>query len=837
MQLKQYQRACLNRLNQYLWALKETQAKVERATSLGIEFDWVSQAWKAVRGDSLYTPRINGLGASIPSVCLKVPTGGGKTLLAIKALDAINTLHRSAQPGMVLWIVPSTQIYNQTLRAMRDRSHPYRQELDMASGGRTLILEKDNLFSPEDIREQLVILLLMLPSANRQNKETLKIFQDRGGFEAFFPPEDQTEGHADLLKRIPNLDTYGTGYGPFSRLVKTSLGNTMRLLSPLIVLDEGHKAYGDIARETLASFNPSFVLELSATPSRESNILANISGQDVLREGMIKLPINVNSRASADWHDALIASHLKRLELEQVAREYENQSGEYIRPICLIQVERTGDKQRLPGFVHAEDVRDYLITKCNVLPEEIAVKSSERDEIENIDLLDPDCQIRYIITKQALQEGWDCPFAYVLATLVNARAPVSMTQLVGRVLRQPYARKTNIPSLDESYVYFCRDRTGRLLDRVYASLREEGLDDVQGAVNIRRGNAPVTDMVEQQILPQFAEYVGKVYLPCFVVPDGSGKFREVGYEIDILSRVDFEKIDLSLFDSLALNPSQTGDTSVAIGLDGVEGPRTVSTAVDLPLDLAFITRQLLEVVPNPWVAYAIAGETIERLSTRYSEGEIRRDLGFVIAELKKTLVKGRDAQAESIFLNLLQTEQLRFWLVAGCAGNAIPSRIRARSGHRLRHSDTDALPARSLFDYPADEFNETEAAVALFIDRQEKILWWFRNTVPGGYSLQGWQPHRVHPDFVALQGVSDTGEAPRQPTVQVLEIKGLHLKNEDTDYKKGLFDLCNRYSQPRPWDEIKQDFSDHNLNFQVVFEDEWGRVLNAVLSADTQMAR
>jgi len=814
-----------------LQALKDARAKQAQAAALGIDYEWDKQAWKVVRGDALYAPRRNGLGELLPVVCLKIPTGGGKTLMAINALDDINSLYRGEQTGLILWIVPTTQIYNQTYRALRDRAHPYRQRLDLASAGRTLILEKDQLFSPEDVSSHLVVLMLMLPSANRQIKETLKIFQDRGGFEAFFPPEDRPQQHQALRERVSNLDAFETGDGLFPEQVKTSLGNVLRLLKPVIILDEGHKTYGELAQATLRGFNPSFILELSATPTRESNVLVSISGQSVLREGMIKLPINVHSRASADWRDALLGAHLKRAELEVVARDYQNQAGVHIRPICLIQVERTGEKQRLPGLVHAEDVREYLIAKCNILPEEIAVKSSEKDDIENIDLLDPDCPIKYIITKQALQEGWDCPFAYVLATLLNTTAPTSMTQLVGRVLRQPYATKTNIPALDESYVYFSRQRTGELIKRVYAALRDEGLDDVQDGVAVHQETSPGQSMMtELAIRPQFAEYAGKVYLPCFVVPDAPGQFREVGYEMDILSRVDFEKIDLGLFDTLELNPTATGDTATKITLEGATDAVHVTEAVELPLDLVFVTQQLLDVVPNPWVAYPIAKNIIERLRRRFSDAAIRRDLGFVISELKKVMVAGRDEQARQIFMQLLKDKQLNFWLITGCAGNAIPDRIRARSGPKLRHSDTDEQPALSLFDYAAEEFNSPEAAVALYLDRQQWILGWFRNLVKTGYSLQGWQPGRVYPDFIALQGEPTEAGLPRLSTVRVLETKGIHLKNEDTDYKKELFQFCNDYSQPKPWDEIAGQFADHEVRFHVVFEDEWERVLNALLA-------
>ena len=147
-------------------------------------------------------PRKNGLGQPLPNFCLKVPTGGGKTLLAVKTIDLVNTIYRKRQTGLVLWIVPTTQIYRQTIQSLKDRDHPYRQHLDLATGGHTVIAEKTDRFSPQDVSENLVVLMLMLPSANRKTKETLKVFKDSGGFQDFFPPEDDIEKQEACLKAV-----------------------------------------------------------------------------------------------------------------------------------------------------------------------------------------------------------------------------------------------------------------------------------------------------------------------------------------------------------------------------------------------------------------------------------------------------------------------------------------------------------------------------------------------------------------------------------------------------------------------------------------------------------
>ena len=205
--------------------------------------------------------------------CLKIPTGGGKTLLAVKTIDLVQNIYRQRQTGLVVWIVPTLQIYRQTLLRLKDRDDPYRQHLDMVSAGKTLILEKADGFTPQDVDEHLAVLLLMLPSASRANKEALRMFRDSGAFQAFFPPEEDKDGHAKLLERVPNLETFEAADPFWGSQVKTSLGNTIRLLEPLIILDEGHKAYSAQAQDTLRNLNPCMIVELSATPPKESNKL------------------------------------------------------------------------------------------------------------------------------------------------------------------------------------------------------------------------------------------------------------------------------------------------------------------------------------------------------------------------------------------------------------------------------------------------------------------------------------------------------------------------------------------------------------------------------------
>ena len=211
MQLKEYQAATIEKVKLYLEKLSAAKIEYDTFRVLNPRYhdDYVQNVWTEVTGLLNYASKKIGVDEYLPNFCLKVPTGGGKTLLATHTIDSINKYYLRKRTGFVLWIVPTNAIYTQTFRALKDREHPYRQVLDLSSGGRTLILERQDNFTPDDVRENLVVMLFMLPAANRQNKETLKTFRDSGSFTDFFPAEDDLTANETLLKKFPNLDYFG----------------------------------------------------------------------------------------------------------------------------------------------------------------------------------------------------------------------------------------------------------------------------------------------------------------------------------------------------------------------------------------------------------------------------------------------------------------------------------------------------------------------------------------------------------------------------------------------------------------------------------------------------
>lgn len=877
MEFKEYQQGVLGKLDRYLTVLVEQREQAEdfvqfqknkgKTSALG---DYCRDAWDRLNTERLlpylgqgnnavvapYLSRHDGLGRSIPNICLKVPTGGGKTLLATAALERIQTDYLKRQTGLVLWVVPSEAIYSQTWKQLANREHPYRQMLERASGGRVKLLEKGDAFTRADVEAQLCVMLLMLPSAARQSKETLRMFRDSGRFTSFFPVEDDSEANHALLKQVSNLDQndladlgFADGIVPGSISIKQSLGNVLRLVRPVIVIDEGHKAYSDTARDTLASFNPRFMLELSATPNtnnrHQSNVLVNVPGADLKDEQMIKLPINVINEGKGGWKHTLTLAHAKQQELEQAALVFQNESGRYIRPIALIRVERTGKEQRDAGLVHAEDAREYLRDHLGVKDEAIRLKTSSDDELADEDLLSETSPVRFIITKDALREGWDCPFAYVLAVLSRTTATTALTQMIGRVLRQPHARTTGKAALDECYVYTFDQDVTEAVNGVRRGLEDEGMADLASSVKaVDPGTGQPRNMRRETLCrrDKFAE-LPPIFLPRVLhrdmtVPDG---YRPLDYDRDVLGALDWESLRFLDTERADMDDDKLQRTiaRVTINRKSKESGQTVfeleQQAVDtLPeegMDSPYLVRQLLEVVPNPWQGMRLLEETLTALRAKgVTDEQIYVNRLDLVQNMKADLRGQVNAMAETLFRGKLESGEIALRLVSS---NDPALNWKIAETLEIEVSDVDPLLYRkngepldkSLFEKVYQkEFNELEKNTAWYLDESQCVYWWHRIAVnQKSYGLQGWQRHRVYPDLLAcVHGVENS-----KFRFSVLETKGDHLKgNDDTEYKRKLFELFTRYADiTASVGQLELDQQDEPMRFQMVMEKDWKQTL------------
>ena len=242
------------------------------------------------------------------------------------------------------------------------------------------------------------------------------------------------------------------------------------------------------------------------------------------------------------------------------------------------------------------------------------------------DLLSPSCAVRVIITKDALREGWDCPFAYVLAILSKGTATTALTQMIGRVLRQPQAMRTRIEPLDEAHV-FCTDvSVGEAVEDLKRGLEEEGMGDLGDEIRTGNGVGETTE-VEVCFCKKFR---GKrIMVPRVLHRDGKRKYRDLDYEADVLGCVDFEDLswrEAGSFRSAAydLGKQETFAVDIKAGEEfDIEARAAAETVeIDVPLDRPGLIRRMLDVVPNPWQGARILDEALAALRKRAKEKEI-----------------------------------------------------------------------------------------------------------------------------------------------------------------------------------------------------------------------
>lgn len=448
MELKNYQKSVMRDLNRFLSLLSEKQNIKQAYNSLWTE--------KGVSIGPLGMPPYNTVLEGVPHVCLKVPTGGGKTFLAANSIKPIFDSMPHIHPKAVVWLVPSDAIMQQTLKNLTDREHPYRQKIDVDFAGKVEVYTKEQLlngqnFNPVSVDENLSIFILTYDSFRTNKKDGRKAYQQNGNLTSF----TGFKGDGDML--LEDVDD-------------TALIQVIRQLNPVTIVDESHHATSKLSVEMLENFNPCFVLDLTATPKEGSNIISCVDARQLKKEEMVKLPVIVYNMKSQE--DVYLSAISLRKRLESKAIKQEKETGRYIRPIVLLQAQpRTSDDSTT-----YEKIKATLI-EIGIPEEEIAIKIGDRDDIKTENLMSRDCRIRYIITVNALKEGWDCPFAYILATVANRNSAVDVEQILGRVLRLPYTKASAEKELNLSYAITSSADFYGTLDKVVKGLNNAGFSN------------------------------------------------------------------------------------------------------------------------------------------------------------------------------------------------------------------------------------------------------------------------------------------------------------------------------------------------------------------------
>ena len=328
-------------------------------------------------------------------------------------------------------------------------------------------------FNPTAVTEQLSVMVLSYDSFRGRGKEGLKAYQENSNLAAF----------AKVL---------GKPDSPIEKADETALFQIINQLNPLVIVDESHHARSELSLEMLENFNPCFVLDLTATPKKESNIISYVDAVQLKNEHMVKLPVIVYNRDSQS--EVLIDAIDLRNKLEEIADAEYAKTGKYIRPIALFQAQPKG-KEDATTF---EKLRDKLVD-AGIPAEQIAIRTADVNELKNTDLMSPNCPIRYIITVNALKEGWDCPFAYILASLANKTSQVDVEQILGRILRLPHTSQHTQSALNMSYVLTSSNDFNNTVAHIVKGLNSAGFSDKDYRIG-ESAKAQVPEQPAEQIM-------------------------------------------------------------------------------------------------------------------------------------------------------------------------------------------------------------------------------------------------------------------------------------------------------------------------------------------------
>ena len=497
MNLKNYQDKALDWLRRYY---ERCRALQEAGDRFPVATAFTAVTAEIYQGSGLPYSQVAQL-PGIPYVCLRIPTGGGKTVLGCEAVAVAQKELLRADRSLVLWLVPSDAIRRQTLDRMKNRKDDYRIALETKLGAvEVLDIEEAMTMTRATLDGATVIVVATMQAFRRKDVSQLKVYESSGALMSHFENLPAELRAALEPKAEGNFDY--------------SLANVFRLRRPFVIVDEAHNARQPLAFETLKRLNPSGILELTATPNTKretvtyegetvenppSNVLFSVSAYALKAAEMIKLPIYLRYREP--W-DALLGDAIGLLnELKDEADKEKVETGEYIRPIMLLQAQ---PEYKDKSSITVDQVKKVLLENFRIPPEEIAIATGDRRELEkpeNLNVLSPTCRLRFIITVQALKEGWDCPFAYVLFSVAELSSGRAVEQILGRILRMPKAKRKQREPLNGSYAFVASTKFDAAARALKDGLVEAGFEKQEAA-----------DLVVESTLP-----LGETRTP--VVPD------------------------------------------------------------------------------------------------------------------------------------------------------------------------------------------------------------------------------------------------------------------------------------------------------------------------------
>lgn len=726
MQLKRYQKNSLETLENFLGELKK----------IGLKYAFMGITETPYKAEAF---------GEVPFVCIKIPTGGGKTLVGSYAVEKImsKALQDKMDRGIVMWFVPSEAIKTQTLKKLKDRKDAHRRILDEAYDNHVRVFSNEEALSirKADVNDNLCIVIASFAAFNKkkQKQGKYKVYQESGVLMDHF----ENIGEPDYLER----DEEGT--------VINSLANVIRLSNPLVIIDEGHKATSDLSLETINGLNPAFVVEYTATPLKESNILVEVHASELKDEQMVKIPIVLES--AAQWQNALTNGIEKRIELEKNAKKLK---GEYIRPIALLQAQ---PQSKVNKTVTVEEIKAFLLER-KIPEEEIAIKTSDKNELEGVDLFSKNCKIRYIITVNALAEGWDCSFAYVLVSVANLGSKIAVEQIIGRIIRMPNAKRKADEVFNRSYVFASARNFNEAANQIISGLEDNGYSRAD-IVSSEKKDAEYELEAKKAVS-------GSLKVPLMALDDDKLTFEDlIGGDFE-LAKQD-PKFEFQVHydnDGRAILDIQEGDSW--------------TRGAQMSLKLKYSDKNLTKEELVQWLDKKLRFTILEKSDkVKFLDKAIDHQLkAHSLAELSvnRFVLADRLSQHIGAVLEAYAKKQFDAQMKAKKISvkpfDAFPDTITLKR----------AVPQEFNRNYyeKIDKLNkeEHEFVQRLDLDTLPNIKYWVRSREKiDPFFIQGWRKGKFYPDFIAVT---------KKGAIIALEWKGGdRVSNEDTSYKVEIGEL------------------------------------------------
>lgn len=321
------------------------------------------------------------------------------------------------------------------------------------------------------------VFLWLCPGAGGLQKQSRESFEEitsgiTSGDVYDFINEPNPEGNVyfinwDKINRSSNIALQEGEYKDLMSKVRSCHNSNIDIF---MIIDEEHK-YRETANEYVANIQPVHVLRISATPISKGNHTEIIEDDEVIASGLIASGISINNGVSKaieennNLDDDLLLLNLADEKRKEIQSEYDR-LGLKIRPLVIIQFPNGTDewisriKQELNNMGYPES--SGLVTSW--------FSGDHPDNPEELKKLNG--QYAFLLFKQAIATGWDCPRAKILVKLREGGTERFNIQTVGRIRRMPERKHYDNELIDNCYVYtldseFKEGLTNSLSDSFY----------------------------------------------------------------------------------------------------------------------------------------------------------------------------------------------------------------------------------------------------------------------------------------------------------------------------------------------------------------------------------